>query len=99
MLTIYKKDLIEQTDTISLFKKLKTKVRFTFDVDSLTRVAFNELKPFPSRNEIQTKQGYYNKILSESWTKRQLNYQLKNQQEKMVNIVCIFFKISKNKIL
>lgn len=69
-----------------MFKTLKNAVKQTFDVDGLIKVAFQDMKPFPSRNEINTKQSYYNKILNDLWKKKQANGQLFNQHEKQVSL-------------
>ena len=69
-----------------MFKTLKNAVKQTFDVDGLIKVAFQDMKPFPSRNEINTKQSYYNKILNDLWKKKQANCHLFNQYEKQVSL-------------
>ncbi len=84
-MSIYQKILIEQTDTISIFKQLKLATRLTYDVEGLTKVAYIDMKPFPSRNEINTKQTYYNKIFTESWKKKEADRSKFIQHDKLVN--------------
>ena len=76
---------MDQNDTISFFKQLKLATKLTYDVEGLTKVAFIDMKPFPSRNEIITKQAFYNKLFSESWQQKQSGKDTFIQHEKLVN--------------
>lgn len=107
LLYTHKQVILEQNETISIFKHLKNAVKCTFDVEGLTKVfiskiffaekedsgikfylikkvAFETLKPFPSRKEISSKQAYYNRILVDAWQKRQMAKNYYTEQEKLV---------------
>ena len=86
MLSLYKNliELIEQNDTISLFKQIKLATKLSYHIESLTKIAFDGMKPFPNRNEIHSKQILCNKILSEAWHQRKFNNHIYFKQEKLV---------------
>ncbi len=84
-LTMHKQVLMEQNDTISIFKHLKYAVKYTFDVDGLTKIAFDGLRPFPRRKDITIKQTYFLKMISETWQTRLLARNSYFQQDKMHN--------------
>ncbi|RMZ99384.1 BMA-TBC- isoform, partial [Brachionus plicatilis] len=70
---MHKNFLLKHTDTISVFKALKYSVSVTFDVEELTKISFNTLKPFPKRKEIQQKQRAFFKELTTKWEKKKIN--------------------------
>ncbi|CAF1007561.1 unnamed protein product [Brachionus calyciflorus] len=72
LLHMHKNTLMENNDTISIFKSLKYSVKFTFDIDGLNKIAFEQLEPFPKRKEIIQKQKNYLRIKLESWKSRRL---------------------------
>lgn len=57
LLTMHKQILLEQHDTISIFKHLKYAVRYTFDVEGLTKV--NQLSIIMKILNIFTQVGKY----------------------------------------
>ena len=83
LLFMHKQILLEQTDTISIFKHLKYAVKYTFDVDGLTKIAFETLKPFPRRKDISTKQTYFLRMINDKWQARLLAKNSYFQQEKL----------------
>jgi hypothetical protein len=82
---MHKQVLLEQRDTISVFKHLKYAVKYTFDVDGLTKIAFESLRPFPRRKDISIKQTYFLKMITETWQTRLLARNTFFQQEKLYN--------------
>ncbi|XP_064648922.1 uncharacterized protein LOC135501087 isoform X6 [Lineus longissimus] len=71
ILKIHEKALLEKEDTISIMKHLKLCARLTFDSDGLIKVAFDEMRPFPRRKDIASKQTVYLKMLKEQVRKRE----------------------------
>lgn len=70
LLYMHKNFYLKHHDTISIFKAIKYSVSVTFDVEELTNIAFNTLKPFPKRREIQQKQKAIFKELTAKWGKK-----------------------------
>ncbi|KAF6779445.1 hypothetical protein AHF37_01010 [Paragonimus kellicotti] len=67
--------LLQQTDTISFWKCLKAASRITYDADSLVQTAYEELKPFVSRNTILSLQSHHYEILNKEMTEKQRLWQ------------------------
>ncbi|TKR81475.1 hypothetical protein L596_015339 [Steinernema carpocapsae] len=76
LLGIHETEILEKTDTISVMKVLKAAVRLTYDIDGLIKMAFDQLSPFPTREQLHAKQLSYLKVLHERLNKRQ---QIRNQ--------------------
>ncbi|KRZ89448.1 TBC1 domain family member 2B [Trichinella sp. T8] len=49
---LHRKEIVAQKDSLSLIRFLKSTVRNTYDVETLTKVAYQTLKPFPKRKEL-----------------------------------------------
>ncbi|ESN98999.1 hypothetical protein HELRODRAFT_150328, partial [Helobdella robusta] len=54
--------LMEQREVLGLLKCLKNCTKLLLDVDGLVKTAFGELKPFPKRHSITTRQLHFEKI-------------------------------------
>ncbi|TGZ64537.1 hypothetical protein CRM22_006329 [Opisthorchis felineus] len=67
--------LMHQSDTISFWKCLKSASRLTYDADSLVKTAYEELKPFFSRNTLMTLQNHHYGILSKAMSEKQRLWQ------------------------
>ncbi|XP_041370358.1 uncharacterized protein LOC121384163 isoform X2 [Gigantopelta aegis] len=72
ILKMHEKEILLKADTISVMRHLKTCAKLTFDIDGLIKTAFEDLKPFPSRQTILTKQTCYLKTLKEKYKKKEL---------------------------
>ena len=55
---------MEKNDAISLFNQLRASAKLSYDVEGLTKIAYEGMKPFPNRKEIQAKQIHYNTIFN-----------------------------------
>nr|XP_037291686.1 uncharacterized protein LOC119187707 [Rhipicephalus microplus] len=64
--------LLTKQDTVSIMRQLKAIARLCYDVDMLIKVAFEDLEPFPRRQDIAAKQACFQKILREQSKKREL---------------------------
>uniref|UniRef100_A0A914W9J3 Rab-GAP TBC domain-containing protein n=1 Tax=Plectus sambesii TaxID=2011161 RepID=A0A914W9J3_9BILA len=65
LLGVHELTLMERSDTISVIKLLKAAAKLTYDTDGLIKLAFEQLKPFPKRNELCAKQMCFLKIIKE----------------------------------
>ncbi|XP_074655918.1 TBC1 domain family member 2B-like [Tubulanus polymorphus] len=83
ILKIHESVLLEKEDTISIMKHLKLCARLTYDAEGLIKVAFEELKPFPSRKDISSKQTYYINLLKEQVKKREEERKAIAEREEM----------------
>ncbi|KAK3088782.1 hypothetical protein FSP39_023684 [Pinctada imbricata] len=72
ILKIHERELLKKTDTISIMRHLKAAAKLTFDVDGLIKTAYEDLKPFPRRRDINTKQACYLNTLKEKHKKKEL---------------------------
>ncbi|GAB6021897.1 hypothetical protein CHUAL_006062 [Chamberlinius hualienensis] len=75
--------LLDKSNTISIMRQLKASSRFCFDIDGLIKTAFEDLKPFPRRAEIVSKQTCYLKTLKEKLKKRNIEKEALENKEKM----------------
>jgi hypothetical protein len=85
LLYMHKQVLLEQSDTISVFKHLKHAVKYTFDVDGVVKIAFETLRPFPRRKDIGIKQTYFLRMIGETWQARLLARNSYFQQDRLHN--------------
>lgn len=72
ILKMHEEVLLTKQDTVSIMRQLKAIARLCYDVDTLIKVAFEDLEPFPRRQDIATKQACFQKILREQSRKREL---------------------------
>ena len=70
---LHKNTLLKQNDTISFFKHLKYLVNSTYDVEKLNKVAFHDLNPFPSKEDIRSKQKQFGKLFRKKMENRRQN--------------------------
>lgn len=62
-MSLHKSLLIETNDSISLFNQLRKAAKSSYDIEGLTRIAYEGMKPFPNRKYIHSKQIYFNNIM------------------------------------
>lgn len=72
ILKMHEEVLLTKQDTVSIMRQLKAIARLCYDVDTLIKVAFEDLEPFPRRQDIAAKQACFQKILREQSKKREL---------------------------
>ncbi|XP_075734589.1 uncharacterized protein LOC119187687 isoform X3 [Rhipicephalus microplus] len=72
ILKMHEEVLLTKQDTVSIMRQLKAIARLCYDVDMLIKVAFEDLEPFPRRQDIAAKQACFQKILREQSKKREL---------------------------
>lgn len=72
ILKMHEEVLLTKQDTVSIMRQLKSIARLCYDVDMLIKVAFEDLEPFPRRQDIAAKQACFQKILREQSKKREL---------------------------
>ncbi|XP_060065766.1 uncharacterized protein LOC132546088 [Ylistrum balloti] len=72
ILKINEKEILQKTDTISIMRYLKACAKLTFDADSLIKVAFEDIKGFPRRQDMATKQACYLKTLKDKNKQKEL---------------------------
>ncbi|CAF0782240.1 unnamed protein product [Adineta ricciae] len=73
ILIINRENILIRTDTISMMKHIKDSTKHLIDVESLFKIAFEDLKPFCHRKDIAIKQAYWTKMLTDKVVKRQLS--------------------------
>ncbi|CAF3384129.1 unnamed protein product [Rotaria sp. Silwood1] len=73
ILIINRESILTKTDTISMMKQIKDSTKNLIDVESLFKIAFEDLKPFCHRKDISIKQAYWTKMLTDKVLKRQLS--------------------------
>ncbi|CAF4469455.1 unnamed protein product, partial [Rotaria sp. Silwood2] len=73
ILIINRESILTKTDTISMMKQIKDSTKHLIDVESLFKIAFEDLKPFCHRKDISIKQAYWTKMLTDKVLKRQLS--------------------------
>ncbi|CAF0741810.1 unnamed protein product [Rotaria sordida] len=71
ILIINRESILTKTDTISMMKQIKDSTKNLIDVESLFKIAFEDLKPFCHRKDIAIKQAYWMKMLTDNVLKRQ----------------------------
>ncbi|XP_077504446.1 uncharacterized protein LOC144114520 isoform X2 [Amblyomma americanum] len=71
ILKMHEEVLLTKQDTVSIMRQLKAIARLCYDVDTLIKVAFEDLEPFPRRQDIAAKQACFQKILREQSKKRE----------------------------
>lgn len=72
ILKMHEEVLLTKTDTVSIMRQLKAIARLCYDVDTLIKVAFEDLELFPRRQDIAAKQACYQKTLREQSKKREM---------------------------
>ncbi|XP_025114538.1 uncharacterized protein LOC112576362 isoform X3 [Pomacea canaliculata] len=72
ILKLHEREIIKKCETISVMRHLKACAKVTYDVDGLVQLAFKGLKPFPRRQDINSKQMVYLKALKEKYRWREL---------------------------
>lgn len=75
ILKMHEEALLTKTDTVSIMRQLKAIARLCYDVDTLIKVAFEDLELFPRRQDIAAKQACYQKALREQSKKREMEKQ------------------------
>ncbi|CAH1785700.1 unnamed protein product [Owenia fusiformis] len=83
MLRMHQQSILYKKDTISIMRHLKSCAKLTFDVEGLMKIAFEDLKPFPHRNEISSKQTCYMNALKEKVRKREQERRVYAEREQM----------------
>ncbi|CAF0889986.1 unnamed protein product, partial [Didymodactylos carnosus] len=73
ILIMNRDSILMKSDTISMMKHIKESAKNLTDVESLFKIAFEDLKPFTRRKDIAVKQAYYTKLLTEKILKRRLS--------------------------
>ncbi|XP_048244979.1 uncharacterized protein LOC124141828 isoform X3 [Haliotis rufescens] len=72
ILKMHKKEILLKSDTISVMRHLKACAKITYDTDGLIKVAFEDMKPFTSRQNIVTKQTCYLNALKEKYKRKEI---------------------------
>ncbi|XP_067661994.1 uncharacterized protein [Haliotis asinina] len=72
ILKMHKKEILLKSDTISVMRHLKACAKITYDTDGLIKVAFEDMKPFTSRQNIMTKQTCYLNALKEKYKRKEI---------------------------
>ncbi|XP_033761397.1 uncharacterized protein LOC117343169 [Pecten maximus] len=72
ILKMNEKEILQKRDTISIMRYLKTCAKHTFDADSLIMAAFKDIKGFPRRQDMATKQACYLKTLKDKNKQKEL---------------------------
>ncbi|KAJ8300670.1 hypothetical protein KUTeg_022189 [Tegillarca granosa] len=83
ILKIHEKEILLKSDTISIMRHLKACAKLTYDVDGLIKVAFEEIRPFPRRHDIATKQTCYINLLKEKYKKKELQRMAFAERERL----------------
>ena len=60
-MSLHKSLLIETNDSISLFNQLRRAAKSSYDIEGLTRIAYEGMKPFPNRKYIHSKTQFSEK--------------------------------------
>ncbi|PAA93776.1 hypothetical protein BOX15_Mlig002084g3 [Macrostomum lignano] len=81
ILKLHEKILLQQTDTISVWKHLKAAAKLTFDVEGLARAAFEELPGMAHRKDISVKQSCFINSLIEQDERRKKKRKAYNDTE------------------
>ncbi|KAK6194816.1 hypothetical protein SNE40_000364 [Patella caerulea] len=77
------REILMKNDTISVMRHLKSCAKMTFDVEGLVKIAFEDLKPFPHRQAIKSKQAFYLTSLKEKYKRRELQKMAFAEREHM----------------
>ncbi|XP_076321241.1 uncharacterized protein LOC143230859 [Tachypleus tridentatus] len=85
MLKMQEDVILTCSDTVSIMRQLKTSAKLCFDIETLIKTAFEELEPFPRRQDIATRQACYGKTLSEKSKKREIEKQALKRRELMLS--------------
>ncbi|CAN7993394.1 unnamed protein product, partial [Ixodes hexagonus] len=75
ILKMHEDALLTKTDTVSIMRQLKAIARLCYDVDTLIKVAFEDMELFPRRQDIAAKQACYQKTLREQSKRREIEKQ------------------------
>ncbi|XP_067140902.1 uncharacterized protein [Centruroides vittatus] len=83
ILKLQEESLLAKSDTVSVMRQLKASTKLLFDVDTLMKTAFEELRPFPQRKDIAIKQTCYLKTLKEQSKKKELEKATLRERESL----------------
>ncbi|XP_021357404.1 uncharacterized protein LOC110452957 isoform X2 [Mizuhopecten yessoensis] len=81
ILKINEKEILQKNDTISIMRHLKASAKLTFDADTLIKVAFEDIKGFPRRQDMATKQACYLKTLMDKNKQKELQRLVYTERE------------------
>ncbi|XP_033119110.1 uncharacterized protein LOC117118591 isoform X3 [Anneissia japonica] len=71
LLQMHELSLLEKDDTLSIMKDMRHLAKVTYDADTLMKIAYVDLEPFPSMSCIIEKQNHYIKILRDVYVQQQ----------------------------
>ncbi|XP_070532157.1 uncharacterized protein [Ptychodera flava] len=83
IMKIHENKLLQECDTISIMRQMKSIAKLSFDVEGLVQVAFEGLEPFPERDFISKRQQIHMKRLKEHFGEREKERQDLEEAEKL----------------
>lgn len=87
ILLLQEEAILAKHDTVSIMRQLKAAAKLCFDVEGLVKAAFEDLEPFPKRQEISSKQAFYYKVLLERARKKERELQALRERERIMTQV------------
>ncbi|XP_076315442.1 uncharacterized protein LOC143227975 [Tachypleus tridentatus] len=73
--------ILARSDTVSIMRQIKVAAKLCFDVDMLVKTTFEELEPFPRRQDIAARQACYQRTLLEKSKKREMERKAIKERE------------------
>ncbi|ESO96014.1 hypothetical protein LOTGIDRAFT_116180, partial [Lottia gigantea] len=86
ILKMNEREILMKNDTISVMRHLKSCAKITYDIEGLIKIAFEDLRPFPHRQAIKSKQAFYLTSLKEKYKRRELQKMAFAEREQMVSL-------------
>ncbi|XP_071948141.1 uncharacterized protein [Antedon mediterranea] len=71
LLQMHEMSLLEKDDTLAIMKDMRHLAKVTYDADTLIKIAYSDLEPFPSMSLINEKQNHHIKILRNVYDQQQ----------------------------
>ncbi|GFR22749.1 uncharacterized protein TNCT_13231 [Trichonephila clavata] len=84
VLFLQEEAILAKHDTVSIMRQLKAAAKLCFDVEGLISAAFEELEPFPKRDELWRSRAAFHSVLLERAKKKERELNALRERERMM---------------
>ncbi|KAG8191671.1 hypothetical protein JTE90_016458 [Oedothorax gibbosus] len=84
ILYLQEEAILAKHDTVSIMRQLKAAAKLCFDVDGLVSAAFEEMEPFPKREDLWGQRAAFHSVLLERAKKKQRELNALRERERMM---------------
>ncbi|XP_077986905.1 uncharacterized protein LOC144441221 [Glandiceps talaboti] len=83
IMKLHENKLLQECDTISIMRQMKSIAKLSFDVEGLVQAAFEGLEPFPERDFITKRQQFHMERLKTHFSERDKERHEREENEKL----------------